>query len=196
MTTTSTPTPIQVLVAFDLSPGGGAVVDRATDLACRAPNHVLHFVSVIDPGSGLPAVPGKVFDYHYAEQVQSAVTAIVRDALAAREPATPVHFFVHARIGDAAEEVLLAARELSADLIVVGSHGYRGVARMLLGSVSERIVREAGCPVIVARAKTYPQVELLEVVNVGEHASKYIQPHRYSYEDASVKRRPSDWPLY
>ena len=76
MTTKPSPAPVQVLVAFDLSPGGKAVIDRAVDLACRAPNHILHFVSAIDPNAGLPAVPGKQIDYRYAEQVQNAVTAI------------------------------------------------------------------------------------------------------------------------
>jgi nucleotide-binding universal stress UspA family protein len=142
------------------------------------------------------AGPGKTIDYAYAEQVQTELTAMIQAAFAAREALGTVHFFIHTRIGNAAEEVLLAARELSADMIVVGSHGHTGMKRLLLGSVSERIVREAECPVIVARPKTYAPVKLLDVVSVAPHVAHYVAPHRYSYQDTRVTRRPNDWPLY
>lgn len=48
-------------------------------------------------------------------------------------------------------EVVAQAAELEADLIVVGTHGHTGVKHALLGSVAERIVRDAGCSVLVAR---------------------------------------------
>jgi nucleotide-binding universal stress UspA family protein len=53
-------------------------------------------------------------------------------------------------IGDAAKEILRAARDLSADLIVMGTHGRTGIAR-LLGSVAEKVVRRAQCPVLTIR---------------------------------------------
>jgi len=56
-------------------------------------------------------------------------------------------------------------------------------------------VREAGCTVEIARAKTYPQVDLLNVVEV-EQQHRYVPPHRYSYADNRVQMRPKDWPLY
>jgi nucleotide-binding universal stress UspA family protein len=45
-------------------------------------------------------------------------------------------------------EIATVAREAKADLVVMGTHGRRGVARMLLGSVAERVVRTAPCPVL------------------------------------------------
>jgi nucleotide-binding universal stress UspA family protein len=50
--------------------------------------------------------------------------------------------------GRAAEEIVGRARELGAGLIVLGTHGRRGLAHMLLGSVAERVVQHAGCPVL------------------------------------------------
>lgn len=54
-------------------------------------------------------------------------------------------------LGDAAGEIVRLARERAFDLIVVGTHGRRGLKRMVLGSVAERVVREAPCAVLVVR---------------------------------------------
>lgn len=53
--------------------------------------------------------------------------------------------------GAPAHEIVRHARELRADLVVVGTHGRKGVERFFLGSVAERVVREAQCPVLVVR---------------------------------------------
>ncbi len=55
--------------------------------------------------------------------------------------------------GDAAGEILQAATRLGIDLIVMATHGRRGVRRLVLGSVAERVVREAACPVLTVRPK-------------------------------------------
>jgi|SRR5450432_2793989 len=54
------------------------------------------------------------------------------------------------RTGPAWEEILAAATQLHADLIVLGTHGRRGLNRVLLGSVAERVVRLAQVPVLTA----------------------------------------------
>jgi nucleotide-binding universal stress UspA family protein len=54
--------------------------------------------------------------------------------------------------GDAVTEVLRVAQEVSADLIVLGTHGRSGLARLLMGSVAEQIVRKAACPVLTVKA--------------------------------------------
>jgi nucleotide-binding universal stress UspA family protein len=50
-----------------------------------------------------------------------------------------------------ADEIVTYAREASIDLIVLGTHGRGGMAHMLLGSVAERVVRTAPCPVLTVR---------------------------------------------
>ena len=52
---------------------------------------------------------------------------------------------------DPADEIVRYAREQNIDLIVLGTHGRRGVERLLLGSVAERAVRAAACPVLTVR---------------------------------------------
>lgn len=55
------------------------------------------------------------------------------------------------REGDPGLLIADYADELHADLIVIPSHGYHGVKRLLLGSVAERVLRHANCPVLVLR---------------------------------------------
>ena len=56
--------------------------------------------------------------------------------------------------GDPADAVLHAAQEAHVDLIVMGTHGRTGLAHVFLGSVAEKVVRQAACPVLVARCQS------------------------------------------
>ena len=187
----------QVVVGFDFSHSGRAALERAIGVATRAPWHVLHFVCVIDPHFAFPSLPTKHVDFDYANRVAEEVSSVVELELKNRGITDKVHFFVHARIGKAAREILEVAQEVGADLIIVGSKGLTGIERAVLGSVSEKVVREAGCTVEVARPKAYPYVELMEVRDAKpEEHHAYHRPHRYTYEDKRVNRRPADWPIY
>ena len=55
------------------------------------------------------------------------------------------------RIGDPGSEIVKVAKERKAGLIVMPSHGRTGISHLLLGSVAERVVRTAACPVLVLR---------------------------------------------
>ena len=54
-------------------------------------------------------------------------------------------------IGDPAGEIVDCAKAIEADLIVIPSHGHKGLSRFLLGSVAERVVRLAPCPVLILK---------------------------------------------
>ncbi|OGK83272.1 MAG: hypothetical protein A2W08_05985 [Candidatus Rokubacteria bacterium RBG_16_73_20] len=58
--------------------------------------------------------------------------------------------------GTPAGEIVAAARELDADLVVVGARGRGGIERLLLGSVSERVLRDARCPVLIVKGLREP----------------------------------------
>jgi nucleotide-binding universal stress UspA family protein len=55
--------------------------------------------------------------------------------------------------GDAALEILRVAKEIGADLIVMGTHGRTGLERLLMGSVAEQVVRDSPCPVLTVKAR-------------------------------------------
>ena len=78
------------------------------------------------------------------------VTRLLADAAAPAGPDVPVT--VAGTGGDPADEILRYATRHPIDLIVVGTHGRTGVSRMLLGSVAERVMRGARCPVLAVPA--------------------------------------------
>lgn len=74
------------------------------------------------------------------------------EALASEARARVGGWHEHVVIGRPADELLRVAREVGAELIVVGSHGLDPIAHLLVGSVAERVVRGASCSVMVVRA--------------------------------------------
>ena len=58
--------------------------------------------------------------------------------------------------GHPATEILRTAREVGADLIVMGTHGRTGLRRLLMGSVAEQVVRQAPCPVLTVSISPHP----------------------------------------
>ncbi|MDO8434245.1 MAG: universal stress protein [Candidatus Binatus sp.] len=64
----------------------------------------------------------------------------------------PMRYDTLVMAGDPAQQVLDAARDLRADLIVMGTHGRRGLSRLIMGSVAERVVRESPIPVLTAHS--------------------------------------------
>ncbi len=73
-------------------------------------------------------------------------------AEATRASGRPVHSTVLG--GNPASEIVGYVRERGFDLLVLATHGRTGLARFVLGSVAERVVREATCPVLVVRGST------------------------------------------
>ncbi|HVS38323.1 MAG TPA: universal stress protein [Gemmataceae bacterium] len=75
--------------------------------------------------------------------------ADVKEKLCARQAIDP-DVVVECRVaeGDPAAAIVHAAKELDADLIVMGTHGRRGLARLLLGSVADAVCRKSPCPML------------------------------------------------
>jgi nucleotide-binding universal stress UspA family protein len=119
-----------IIVATDFSDASEAALRVAADYARRleAPLHVFHAVS-----------PGEM-----------DVTRLLADAATAAGP--HVHVTMASAGGDAAQAIFGYAHRHAARLIVVGTHGRSGISRLLLGSVVDRLLRHAPCPVLAVPA--------------------------------------------
>jgi nucleotide-binding universal stress UspA family protein len=136
-----------ILLASDLSPASAAAESLAFELASNLGSAVL-LVSVIDP-RGL-SLPGGGYrqrvDQARAAREAAAQTIVDRG----RREGVSIRCLIWE--GDPGESIVEAAEAEGVDLIVVGSHGRRGIDRFFMGSVSERVVRTAPVPVLVARS--------------------------------------------
>lgn len=144
--------PKNLLVPTDLSEGAEEALDFACELARSfgAQVHLLHVIGI--PALGVPelgvALTSTMIDSMVRENQQAL------DELAARKSQQASIGQVLLRTGDARDVINQTAKELHADLIVMGTHGRRGVSRALLGSVTETVVRTAPCPVLTVRPHT------------------------------------------
>jgi nucleotide-binding universal stress UspA family protein len=79
----------------------------------------------------------------------------LRARLASVRPSDPQITVEHHLLdGDPAEQILKTAQSQQVDLIVMGTHGTTGLARLILGSVAETVLRKANCPVLTVKAPT------------------------------------------
>jgi nucleotide-binding universal stress UspA family protein len=137
-----------LLLATDLADASASATDEAFDLAGRLGARLL-VVSVIDPGS--LKLPGGRFRARL-DQVRERREQLAQALVArGREEGIEVSFLVWA--GDPGDVIVEAAGAEHADMVLVGSHGRGPVGRLLLGSVSEFVVRNAPCPVLVVRPR-------------------------------------------
>ena len=133
-----------ILLATDLTAASAEATARAIDLATRLGARLL-IVNVLEKRRLSGAGSHERVDQARSERERHLVT-VVRDARAAGVKA---EFLVWD--GDPGGSIAAAAEAEQADLIVVGTRGRSGAGRMLLGSVSDHVVRHAACPVLVVR---------------------------------------------
>jgi universal stress protein A len=142
--------PKNILVPTDLSDGAEAALDYACELAAKL-DATIHLINVIGiPVLGVPELGVALTTTMIDGLIKDNQEAL--DQLAAARASRARIGQTLLRTGDARDVINQAAKELGADLIVMGTHGRRGVSRMLMGSVAETVVRSAPCPVLTVRA--------------------------------------------
>ena len=135
-----------VLFATDLSANSTPAEEEALRLAVSLRARLIA-VSVIDPGT--LRLPGGRFRAR-VDQVRDEREAVAQRLVErARDLGVATAFLVWE--GNPGEAIVEAAESERVDLIVIGTHGRRGVNRSLFGSVSDHVVRNAPCPVVVVR---------------------------------------------
>lgn len=132
-----------IVWATDGSPHAERALALASALAHQehAPLHVVHVVEKL-VGGRATGLDSRVDQEDVYEHVRAEVKRLTDDGLQAT-----LHL-PHAKAGDSAARIADIAREVGADLIVVGTRGHSGLAGVMLGSVTQRLLHVAPCPVL------------------------------------------------
>ncbi len=137
--------PFVLVVALDLAdtPSGGFALDQAARIALRIPGSQMHALHV-SSGDAKQETLGLL--QHYVSEKVSLVAGAIKQSIAA-----------HVRTGEAGREIALLAGELSADMVIVGTHKAPHLKNLFIGSTAERVMAHATCPVFVAGPRPKPQ---------------------------------------
>lgn len=146
---------MKILLAID----GSACSALAVAEVVRRPwpaDSQFRIISVVEPHVAL--APGPFLSAPYLEEVekvagQQAQEAVERAAASLREAGRELEVSTEILTGSPRRVIVEEAEKWNADLIIVGSHGYRSWERMLLGSVSQAVAMHAECSVEIVRQK-------------------------------------------
>jgi nucleotide-binding universal stress UspA family protein len=140
----------QILVPTDFSePSISALkYGRALADAFASSIHLLHVLE--DPFMYAPTSEGYVVPPHFHEELEASVRTQL-DKVFTTEEKQKYRAKMMLRTGSPFVEIVRYAKTENIDLIVMGTHGRGPIAHMLLGSVAEKVVRKAPCPVLTVR---------------------------------------------
>jgi nucleotide-binding universal stress UspA family protein len=193
----------EILVAADFSEGSKAALAQAGFFAQRL-GAQLHVVHVCDAPQFVPpderTTEGAATSFATALE-KHATRELHRFVTDAKASGIPIeHAFMES--GVASSTIVAVAKRQKYDLIIVGTHGRTGVAHTLLGSVAERVVRSAPCPVVTVREQTpkgTPNIRrILAPVDYSEvsrlalnYATEFARSFRAELDVVHVWDRPS-----
>ncbi len=136
----------RILVPLAHSPGNDHVLDYAAALAKGSDGTITLFHVYEPPGAMVGIVPGATVEGELAAD-RAASGVLLDDAQATlARLGVPAVSVVLERGSSPHDAIVAHARGF--DLIVMGTHGRRGLDRVLLGSIAERVIRDAPCPVV------------------------------------------------
>lgn len=134
----------KIVVPVDFSDESFVAVDKALQLAADPAQvlvlHVLQDMAPLDPETAWGTIEVDTRIRHATQALRERLTRDHHENLS-----------LDVVLGDPGREIVAVAEREHADLIVLTSHGRTGLRRLLIGSVAERVVRLAHCPVLVLR---------------------------------------------
>ena len=141
-------TPKNILVPMDFSQASERALDYACSLATKLGAKV-HLVNAL--GAVLPELNLTLTDAMF-QSLRDGHIAALQSYADPRRAIAPIGELL-VKDGDARDAILEAIEQLAIDLVVMGTHGRRGLTRMFLGSVAEDVSRHSPCPVLLVRVK-------------------------------------------
>lgn len=154
-----------IVVGVDFSDASELAVQQAFLMAAERQNAEVHLVNVVQTyGTQVTyemPVDASALAVLTVTEARTRFRRYADEALGRFKALHPERGFsrvvAHLRFDAIAEEISQLAADLEADLVLVGTHGRRGISRLLLGSTAEATVRLAPCPVLVVRPKAVPE---------------------------------------
>jgi nucleotide-binding universal stress UspA family protein len=144
--------PTRILLATDGSEEAELAALRAVDLA-DATDSELHVVHVGVVPRFLESYPGTLgYERRLYNQIEEESRQLLRELSWRVKVVGGTVAGTHLRMGAVNLEIVALAKELQADLIVMGCRGHRGIRRAIVGSISDAVIRHAPCPVLVVRS--------------------------------------------
>lgn len=138
----------RILVPVDFTESVPLLVHYAMEIVRGRGASVRLFHAVETPAAATIPAADAVANVRFSVDLQAAAQDRLREIAAGIRGLT---VDVKAVVGPPAAEILREAREWGADVVVVATHGRRGLPRMFLGSVAEEVVRGSPCPVLAVR---------------------------------------------
>lgn len=142
----------RILVPCDFSEYSEKALTWALAMAERWRSHVL-LLHVIPRPAYPPMLMGSYFNVAEFEASLQADAESRAKEIVTRSGNKPIQIDTQVVIGEPFHDICRIAEQEKVDLIVMGSHGRTGLSHVLLGSVAERVVRHAPCPVLVVGKK-------------------------------------------
>jgi nucleotide-binding universal stress UspA family protein len=149
---------VPVLAVPEAATGRPRVVLGAVDFSAFSRHAVAQAIELAEPGAELHLAHAlwqrpadlDALDESWTDQFRDRMRQHLETWAGELEGASRVRLKLHYLDGEPAEELLKLSERIGADLIAAGSHGIGFFGRLLLGSVSTRLLRGAGCPVLIA----------------------------------------------
>ncbi|MBI4262788.1 MAG: universal stress protein [Acidobacteria bacterium] len=138
----------RILCPIDFSEFSRRALDHALAIArwYGSAVTVLHVFPMVPTAAYAPGLPVFEIPLLTSQQRDQAIAEMQRFVAAEAAPNPSIGLVV--RDGPAASEILSQARAMRSDLLVLGTHGRSGFERLVLGSVAEKVLRKAECPVL------------------------------------------------
>jgi len=168
-------------VAWD--PTADPLWEKAETLLWSRPDAELHLVHVV----GREALKAETHEPSIVDDALKHLHEWVLSKTGSKDSPIAMQIHLEVAIGNPADELVQVAVDNSADLLLLGTHGRKGVAKLVLGSVAEQVLHKSPCSVLIARPDDYEGRDKSPAVGPSpEEGHRAFRPHPPRYHSSVV----------
>ena len=148
----------RVVTPVDFSDNSRLIAESAAYIAGKfgAAMHLVFVVQNFDDYSGffVPQMTMPTLEGELIESAEAKMASFCGEMVEYCESVGVKELNYKVFMGDVAEKIVEYASELKSDMIIMGTHGYKGLEKIMFGSVADKVVRSASCPVLTVNPYT------------------------------------------